>query len=160
MNVKNGATISGDVNIINKLVTPSLTAEPRKVTLNSDLYMTGHTIYADYLTGGAYCLKDNAITPTRVPSNSTLTGKVGNPVWFYDGRPYELTSVNMAEKAKTLVNSSGVAYNVGNGIERTSPYGKTYRAVFFKNGVPKETNVIDYAEHAYWSDLGERYLGD
>lgn len=30
----------------------------------------------------------------------------------------------------------------------------------FKNGVPVECNVIDFANHALWSDLGEKYSSD
>lgn len=140
---------------------------------NCDINAPGFVVNADFLSGGAYCLKNDAINKTCIPLNSSSTEKVGNPVWFYDGRPYELTSVNMAENAKTLVNSNGTGYTIGYGAYRTngatrsesrtsqsSGSNTTYSAVFLRNGIPYTTNVIDYAEHAYWSDLGEKYLGD
>ena len=140
---------------------------------NCDINAPGFVVNADFLSGGAYCLKDNKTTYTNVPAGYTTTTKVGNPVCFVNGKPQELTSVSMAEKAKTLVNSSGTEYTIGYGAYRTngatrsesrtsqsSGSNTTYSAVFLRNGIPYTTNVIDYAEHAYWSDLGEKYLGE
>ena len=101
-----------------------------------------------------------------------LTGsRVGDPVCFVNGRPYELTAVNYAMNSYNLVDrTTGRTWNVGNGTYRSNAnktgdnnYAQNterYSAVYFKNGKPYTTNVIKYAECAYWSDLGEKYLAD
>lgn len=99
---------------------------------------------------------------------NTLSGaklRTGDPVCFLSGRPYELTCVNYATNSYNIVDLSGNGWNKG--------YGQFYWpsinninltlggcAVYFRDGKPLETNVIDYACHAFWSDLGEKYLGD
>ena len=126
--------------------------------------------------GYAYGLTDRITTNSAITLSATTCGtnskQVGNPVMFSDGRPSELTCVNYATNAYNLVNLSGNVLNVGNGTYRIHPNttGDSpnkqdapepgYSAIFFKDGKPYTTNVIDYAEHAYWSDLGERYLAD
>ena len=95
--------------------------------------------------------------------------RTGMPVCFVDGIPYELTCVMCALSAYNLVDrTSGKPWTVG-----SSPYiqygnnwgGKTdwhpeHTVVKFVNGVPVSCNVIDFANHALWSDLGEKYLPD
>lgn len=95
------------------------------------------------------------------------TDRTGDPVCFVAGRPYELTAVNYATNAYNLIKDNGDGWTVGNGEIRTvtgitinTETTSTYKAVYFNNGIPCATNVIDFAEHAYWSDLGERYLAD
>ena len=91
--------------------------------------------------------------------------RTGDPVCFLSGRPYELTCVNCAMSAYNLVDrESGQPWNLGYGTYQSKsstsyPYGGGC-AVYFENGKPKPTNVIDFACHAFWSDLGERYLAD
>ena len=104
-------------------------------------------------------------------SLSCLSGYAGtgDPVCFIDGRPWELTCVNYAMRAYNLVDrESGKLWSVGNGkIEKNidgivvdDGVTSNFKAVYFKDGKPYATNVIDFAEHARWSDLGERYLAD
>ena len=92
------------------------------------------------------------------------------PVCFVDGIPYELTCVMCALSAYNLVDrTSGKPWTVGNahmvpndmwGSKSWGSYIPTDTVVKFKNGVPMECNVIDFANHALWSDLGEKYLPD
>lgn len=102
---------------------------------------------------------------------SSLSGqddRTGDPVIFKDGRPYELTCVNRAMSAYMLVNKDGSKLSAGWGEIRqvggiagtaSNAYSK-YSAMYIHDGKISATNVIDFANHAYWSDLGERYLAD
>ena len=102
---------------------------------------------------------------------SSLSGqddRTGDPVIFKDGRPYELTCVNRAMSAYMLVNADGSKLSAGWGEIRqvgeitgtaSNAYSK-YSAMYIHDGKISATNVIDFANHAYWSDLGERYLAD
>lgn len=126
---------------------------------------------ADYGNGLAISAKTNIGTcngsfgtdPSNGISLSGQDNRTGDPVIFKSGRPYELTCVNYAMSAYNLVDrASGNPWNVGHGSEHT---GNSYPsrggcAVYFKDGKPMPTNVIDFACHAFWSDLGEKYLGD
>ena len=133
--------------------------------------------------GYAYGLIDRNAAGKAIPNSYTncgtwngktsvgltlAAGRTGDPVCFKDGRPYELSCVNCATSAYNLVKPDGSGWNVGKGdvlpsIDSvpadTNPI-VAYKAVFFENGIPKATNVIDFACHAKWSDLGERYLAD
>lgn len=109
------------------------------------------------------------INPSNGRSLSGQDNRTGDPVIFKDGRPYELTCVNYAMSAYNLVDrASGMLWNVGHGKVESTIDGVTvdedptsnYKAVYFKDGKPWATNIIDFAEHARWSDLGERYLAD
>ncbi len=94
--------------------------------------------------------------------------RTGDPVCFVQGRPYELTAVNYAMSAYMLVNRDGSLLSAGNGEIRTvggitgtaQDTNSKYSAMFIHGGTISATNVIDFAEHAYWSDLGERYLAN
>ena len=94
--------------------------------------------------------------------------RTGDPVCFLSGRPYELTCVNRAMSAYMLVNEDGSKLSAGWGEIRqvggiagtaSNAYSK-YSAMYIHDGKISATNVIDFANHAYWSDLGERYLAD
>ena len=94
--------------------------------------------------------------------------RTGDPVCFLSGRPYELTCVNRALSAYMLVNEDGSKLSAGWGEIRqvggiagtaSNAYSK-YSAMYIHDGKISATNVIDFANHAYWSDLGERYLAD
>ena len=137
-----------------------------------------------YFDGYAYGLNDRNPDPNgnmttthttcgtwngTIPTDLLFSyGRTGDPVCFKDGRPYELSCVNCATSAYNLVKPDGSGWNVGKGEVLPSIDGVpadtnptvAYKAVFFENGIPKATNVIDFAEHAKWSDLGERYLAD
>ena len=152
--------------------------------ISCDVHAEGKTIFLEdnagrgFLNGYAYGLKDNLTTKTSCGtclSNITEAYKgqdnrTGDPVMFKYGRPYELTCVNCATSAYNIVDSSGNGLNIGYGDTRKYrstwtdplPYNRdySYAAVWFDNGIPKATNIIDYACHAFWSDLGEKYLGD
>jgi hypothetical protein len=106
-------------------------------------------------------------------NGTSLSGKsnrTGDPVCFVRGRPWELTAVNFAMSAYNLVDiTTGSTWNVGNGEvvnignqDNVDEDNLTamYKAVYFKDGKPAATNIIDFANHAKWSDLGERYLAD
>ena len=154
------------------------------LSIACDVHAEGKTIFLEnnttkegFLNGYAYGLKDNLTTKTSCGtclSDITLdykgqANRTGDPVMFKDGRPYELTCVNCAVSAYNIVDESGNGLNVGYGTaeknrtnwddhQRHEKY--SYAAVWFENGIPKATNIIDYACHAFWSDLGEKYLGD
>ena len=151
--------------------------------IKCDVHAEGNTIFLEdnagrgFLNGYAYGLKDDLLTKTTCGtclSNITTAYKgqnnrTGDPVMFKYGRPYELTCVNCAVSAYNIVDPNGNGWNVGYGTaekNRTTwddhPGHKkySYAAVWFENGIPKATNIIDYACHAFWSDLGEKYLGD
>ena len=107
------------------------------------------------------------LTATTCGTNngSVTTGlsgdRTGDPVMFSGGRPYELTCVNYATNAYNLIKQdTKESWSVGTAELLTTPYAKSKTVVKFVNGVPCECNEIDYAHHAYWSDLGERYLAD
>lgn len=164
---------------INELAT-NLTVN-NSFRISCDVHAEGKTIFLEdnagrgFLSGYAYGLKDDLSTKTNCGTcNETFSNglrgtedRTGDPVMFKDGRPYELTCVNCAVSAYNIVDSNGNGQNKG--------YGQFYWpsinnsnidlnlggcAVYFRNGKPLETNVIDYACHAFWSDLGEKYLGD
>lgn len=115
-----------------------------------------------FLSGYAYGLKNDVNTKITVPSSNKQTSDVGDPVWFYDGQPKALSCVNCATSAYNLISSDGSVYNVGTARLLTDQpsYLCTYTVVKFENGKPVECNEIDFAHHAWWSDLGERYLAD
>lgn len=108
-------------------------------------------------------------TSGEVDTLSAKPDRTGDPIMIKDGIPYELTAVNFAVNAYNLVDyGTGKGWSVGNGsiisaigdITADNSTTSIYKAVFFENGIPKATNVIDFAEHAKWSDLGERYIAD
>lgn len=99
----------------------------------------------------------NGTIPTDLLSSYSRTG---DPVCFKDGRPYELTCVNCATSAYNIIKSDGTGWNVGTAGLISTPFVASKTVVKFVNGIPVECNEIDYAHHAYWSDLGERYLAD
>ena len=110
-----------------------------------------------------------SITTSGEDTLSAKPYRTGDPVMIKDGIPYELTAVNFAVNAYNLVDyGTGNGWSVGkgsiisviDGITADNSTTSTYKAVFFENGIPKATNVIDFAEHAKWSDLGERYIAD
>lgn len=116
--------------------------------LNCGSYLSAHAVSSDS--------KDNLI-------NVSLSGKLerqGDPVCFKDGKPYALTCVNCANTAYNLTDLSGGKWNVGTAGIISSPFTPSCTVVKFVNGVPVSCNEIDYAHHAFWSDLGERYLAD
>ena len=123
--------------------------------------------------GWAYGLKDRdkQHTKTKVgtwngtitPSLDRPTERTGDPVCFRDGRPYELSCVNCATSAYNIVKPDGKGWNVGTAgyiNPLNIPDSNLKTVVKFVNGIPISCNEIDYAHHAYWSDLGERYLAD
>lgn len=102
---------------------------------------------------------------------SGMSERTGMPICFKDGRPYPLTCVTYALSAYNLIDQeTGSAWNIGRGalvkwdksMNDVNPGNltSTYKAIYFENGKPKATNIIDFANHAKWSDLGERYLAD
>ena len=124
----------------------------------------------DYGAGLAKTTKTTVGTINGTFGNNPSTGenlsgkslRTGDPVCFLSGRPYELTCVNFATNSYNIVDISGNGWSLGYGSKHT---GYSYPrgggcAVYFRDGKPLETNVIDYACHAFWSDLGEKYLGD
>ena len=145
-------------------------------SVNCDIHAEGNTIFLEdnagrgFLNGYAYGLKDDLTTKTNCGtcdekfSNGLrdTQDRTGDPVMFKDGRPYELTCVNCAVSAYNIVDPDGNGWNVGCGNYQhdTSFTNVSCCAVYFKDGKPKPLNVIEYAKHAYWSDLGEKYLGD
>ena len=148
------------------------------VTFKSDVDADGITITLGdkgFLNGYAYGLKDNKSIKTTIPNQpNAVISKVGDPVWFYQGRPASLSCVNYATYAYNMVDESGKKLTVGD----------NKHPVYFVDGVPISTNIIvsadyadnaihanradyatnaghaNYATHAYWSDLGEKYLAD
>lgn len=117
--------------------------------LNCGSYLSVHAVESDN--------QDNLLT------NTSLSGKLerqGDPVCFKDGKPYALTCVNCANTAYNLTDSSGNKWNVGTAGTISSPFTPSCTVVKFVNGTPVSCNEIDYAHHAFWSDLGERYLAD
>lgn len=112
--------------------------------------------------------------PNRYTNEGTFNGKItdgltlsagrtGDPVCFKDGRPYELSCVNCATSAYNIVKLDGTGWNVGTAgyiNPLNIPDNNLKTVVKFVNGIPISCNEIDYAHHAYWSDLGERYLAD
>ena len=174
---KNDVYVNQTLTATNELV-ENLTVD-NSFKINCDVSAEGKTIFLEdnagrgFLSGYAYGLKNDLSTKTNCGtclSNITVgykgqNNRTGDPVMFKDGRPYELTCVNCAVSAYNIVDLSGNGWNKG--------YGQFYWpsinninltlggcAVYFKDGKPLETNVIDYACHAFWSDLGEKYLGD
>ena len=181
-------TFKNDVYVNQTLTAATLTATNELVEnltvdnsfkINCDVSAEGKTIFLEdnagkgFLSGYAYGLKDDLSTMTScgtclsdiTPDYKGEANRTGDPVMFKDGRPYELTCVNCAVSAYNIVEPNGNGWNKG--------YGQFYWpsinninltlggcAVYFKDGKPLETNVIDYACHAFWSDLGEKYLGD
>ena len=148
------------------------------LSIACDVHAEGKTIFLEdnagrgFLNGYAYGLKDDLTTKTTCGTNDETFSnglrdtedRTGDPVMFKYGRPYELTCVNCAVSAYNIVDPDGNGWNVGYGIDGRH-LGSSYPrgggcAVYFVNGKPHETNVIDYACHAFWSDLGEKYLGD
>ena len=124
----------------------------------------------DYGAGLAKSIKTTVGTIDGTFGNNLSTGKplsgaelrTGDPVCFVEGRPYELTCVNCATNSYNVVDPDGKGWSLGYGKVHT---GNSYPdgggcAVYFRDGKPLETNVIDQACHAFWSDLGEKYLGD
>ena len=193
-------TFTNDVYVNNTLTSLNLTATNSyltnltaanltayKLSVSNTLHISCDITATDrdrVFDGWAYGLVDRdyngALTHTKTNIGTYngsvtpgLTGsRVGDPVCFVNGRPYELTAVNYAMSSYNLINENGQGWSVGNGVQRTtyplttsggsanSQLTVQYSAVFFKDGKPYSTNVIDYAEHAKWSDLGERYLAD
>ena len=130
----------------------------------------------DHGAGLAKTIKTTVGTIDRTFGNNSSTGlplygtelRTGDPVCFLSGRPYELTCVNRAMSAYMLVNEDGSKLSAGWGEIRqvggiagtaSNAYSK-YSAMYIHDGKISATNVIDFANHAYWSDLGERYLAD
>ena len=124
----------------------------------------------DYGAGLAKTTKTTVGTINGTFGNNLSTGnnlsgeslRTGDPVCFVDGRPWELTCVNCATNSYNIVDPNGKRWSLGYGSKHT---GYSYPkgggcAVYFRDGKPEPTNVIDYACHAFWSDLGEKYLGD
>ena len=152
--------------------------------ISCDVHAEGKTIYLEdnagrgFLNGYAYGLKDDLLTKTtcgtydKTFSNGLrdTENRTGDPVMFKAGRPYELTCVNCATSSYNIVDQDGNGLNIGYGDTeknrsswndpRPDDPEYSYAAVWFENGIPKATNIIDYACHAFWSDLGEKYLGD
>ena len=180
-------TFKNDVYVNQTLTAATLTATNELVEnltvdnsfkISCDVSAEGKTIFLEdnagrgFLSGYAYGLKDDLSTMTSCGTclSNITTGykgqanRTGDPVMFKDGRPYELTCVNCGVSAYNIVDPNGNGWNVGYGIDGRHS-GSSYPsgggcAVYFVNGIPHETNVIDYACHAFWSDLGEKYLGD
>lgn len=140
----------------------------------SDNTITDTTVstgYAEFVPTNAGTYGTTSTTIDITDGLSGAPSRTGDPVCFKDGRPYELTAVNYANYAMSayiLVNRDGSLLSAGNGEIRTvdgivgtatDTYSK-YSAMFIHDGIISATNVIDFAEHAYWSDLGERYLAD
>ena len=124
-----------------------------------------------FICAWAYGLKNDAEQKITEPSANVISGseytKVGDPIWFLNGQPIHLSCVNYANYAYNLVSSNGLPYNVGTAGLSTSMGGydlpgfkPQHTVVRIKNGIPVECNEIDFAHHALWSDLGERYLAD
>lgn len=165
LNVTGTATVN-NATITNLTTNDSFTTNCNIGTDDGNKTFNG---YAYGLTNRTDTVGSIEVAPTTCGTNSDA---VGNPVMFSDGRPQELSCVNYATKAYHLTNSSGTNWNVGYGAYRTSDNKDDqrrdkqdapttgYSAVFFSNGMPYTTNVIDYAEKAYWADLGEKYLAD
>ena len=181
-------TFKNDVYVNQTLTAQNLTATNEYVNhltvdnsfkINCDVHAEGNTIFLEdnagrgFLNGYAYGLKDDLSTMTSCGTyDETFSNglrdaedRTGDPVMFKAGRPYELTCVNCATSSYNIVDQDGNGLNIG--------YGQFYWpsinninltlggcAVYFRDGKPHETNVIDYACHAFWSDLGEKYLGD
>ena len=139
---------------------------PNKTILSGGAIQFSPTYVGTYSTTSS-SIDISLINGTSLSGQSNRTG---DPVCFVRGRPWELTAVNFAMSAYNLVDKeTGGAWNVGNGkvenIGNQSDVDKNnltamYKAVYFKNGKPCATNIIDFANHAKWSDLGERYLAD
>ena len=134
-------------------------------TGDNDIFFKGWAIGLKDLDGN----KRNEGKIWQVELDQTTSVFVGNPVYFEDGVPKELSIVNQALCAYTLINKDGTPVNAGNGCIRESVPGITdtaheisdqYSAMFIHDGIISATNVIDFANHAFWSDLGERYLAD
>ena len=123
---------------------------------------TPNTTTSSYIDAMSYGIANHDGVGVTVGSNNN---SVGNPVCFVNGRPNELTAVNYAIN---LIGSDGRPLSVGNGyiksvagITGTARSTKDqYSAMFIQNGIISATNVIDFAMHAYWSDIGEKYLAD
>ena len=124
----------------------------------------------DHGAGLAKTIKTTVGTINGTFGNNPSTGenlsgeslRTGDPVCFLSGRPYELTCVNCATNSYNIVDPNGKRWSLGYGSKHK---GYSYPtgggcAVYFRDGKPEPTNVIDYACHAFWSDLGEKYLGD
>ena len=111
-----------------------------------------------FISGWTYGLKDNYQTKTT--RGNVDNNKIGDPVCFVNGRPKEISCVKCAVSAYNLVNSDGTGWTCGTAGLCIEPYPSKYTVVKFVDGKPVECNEIDYAHHAYWSDLGEKYLAD
>lgn len=93
--------------------------------------------------------------------NVTSTVWYGYPTYFLGGLPYELSCVKTAAFAYNLTDSSGNGINCGTaGVISTEAIPPSKTVVKFENGAAISCNEIDFAHHAFWSDLGERYLPD
>ena len=158
------------LSVTNKLhISCDITAKDRDRVFDGWAYGLVNRV-GNLSTGALTREKTNVGTYDGRVTTGLTGGRVGDPVCFVDGRPYELTAVNYAMSAFTLVDEVNGAWNVGNGTYRrnadktqyddNAQNTERYSAVYFRNGKPYTTNVIKYAECAYWSDLGERYLAD
>ena len=127
----------------------------QQVNICCDVYMNKD----HFISGYAYGLKSDSRNTTSAGSVDSIS--VGFPVCFEDGRPKAMSCVNYALKAYNLISSDGNLISVGNGALCSIPgIESKYSAIYISAGIPYATNIIDFAEHAYWSDLGERYEAD
>ena len=118
-----------------------------------------------YINGYAFGLKDGPsdVEKTNVGNVNPIT-KIGDPVCFVDGRHEKILSVNWAVSAcnaLNLIKPDGKNYDIGTAnLITAGGYDEDKTVVVIKDGIPVEANEIDFAHHAFWSDLGERYLAD
>lgn len=130
--------------------------------------LIGNAIPGSWVSCGTY---DSIQSDPKYHGLSEKNNRCGDPVCFVNGRPYELTCVNRALSAHIIVDPNSGAWNVGTaglistlgGYElpgQESGISGQYTVVKFVDGKPTACNEIDFAHHALWSDLGERYLAD
>lgn len=156
-NISTGYLSSNNLTSINLSSTRGQIANLSSTTLtvSSTSQFNGDVTIANdkWINGYAKGLKSNSNTFRNVGNTTT-------PVYFNDGIPVIVSNTAKALSAKCLVDDAWKGLSVGTAgtIGEIDQNSKT--VVKFVNGVPVACNEIDYAHHAYWSDVGERYLAD
>ena len=143
----------------NELVN-SLTVIDMISTLNDEMIFDGYAIgLKDKTTSAKISCGTWSSTYDNPVYGSDLSGapdRTGDPICFKDGKPYELTCVNRSLSANVALLAYGIADDEGTMVN----CGDITHPVYFRDGHPISTDIIERAKKSYWADLGERYIPD